>query len=263
MLAPGVGTGRQRARTDHLEALDAGDRISLGTAVVAVIAAVISAWQAHSARSSGQRRLELAERVHREQNEPYVIVDIQPYMPGHTLLVPVIENIGSTVARNVRVSSDRPLETTWGEEPAECSPAGTVTFDPDDAPWAAPDVPVRRSRSVGDRPAQQRLRLGPGRGPVRGGRAPGSARSTSRRGRSPPRGSGRSCGWRRPWTASVPTCVHWPIGTSWPAHRPCGRNRNAGVRRWRSRASFRPSSRQLTHRLHQWVSRCPNPHTSK
>lgn len=104
---------------DHLEALDAGDWISLGTAVVAVIAAVISAWQAHIARSSGQRQLELAERVHREQNEPYVIVDIQPYMPGHTLMVLVIENIGTTVARNVRVSSDRPLETTWGEEPAE------------------------------------------------------------------------------------------------------------------------------------------------
>ncbi|MFG3336983.1 hypothetical protein ACGFZZ_33815 [Streptomyces tendae] len=104
---------------DHLEALDAGDWIGLGTAVVAVIAAFISAWQANIARSSGKKQLELAERVHREQNEPYVIVDIEPYMPGHSLMVLVIENIGTTVARNVRISADRPLETTWGEEPTE------------------------------------------------------------------------------------------------------------------------------------------------
>jgi hypothetical protein len=60
----------------------------------------------------------LAERVHREQNEPYVIVDIEPYMPGHPLMVLVIQNIGTTVARNVRISADRRLETTWCEESA-------------------------------------------------------------------------------------------------------------------------------------------------
>jgi hypothetical protein len=104
---------------DHLKALDAGDWISLGTAIVAVIAAFISAWQANIARSSGKKQLELAERVHREQNEPYVIVDIEPYMPGHPLMVLVIQNIGTTVARNVQISADQPLETTWGQEPAE------------------------------------------------------------------------------------------------------------------------------------------------
>ncbi|MEU3880597.1 hypothetical protein [Streptomyces californicus] len=99
---------------DHLEALDVGDWIGLGTAFVAVIAAVISAWQAHIARSSGQRQLELAELIHREQNEPYVIVDIESYEPGHPMMVLVIENIGTTVARNVQISSDRPLESAFG-----------------------------------------------------------------------------------------------------------------------------------------------------
>ncbi|APE26763.1 hypothetical protein vnz_37255 (plasmid) [Streptomyces venezuelae] len=84
-----------------------------------MVAAVISAIQAKHANDQveiAERQLELAEKIHREQNEPYVIVDIQPGAPGSMLLHLVVENIGSTVARNVRISADPPIETSFGEQ---------------------------------------------------------------------------------------------------------------------------------------------------
>ncbi len=61
----------------------------------------------------------LAERIHREQNEPYVIVDIQPSDPASGTLVVVIENIGPTVARDVRISCGPPLVSGWGDDLTE------------------------------------------------------------------------------------------------------------------------------------------------
>lgn len=104
--------------------MDAGDWIAVCSGAVAVAAAGISMRQARHA--SGQmvaaqeqvrvarQQLEHAEAVHREQNEPYVVVDIQPAVSG--TLVIVVENIGSTVARNVRIEVDPPLESGWGED---------------------------------------------------------------------------------------------------------------------------------------------------
>ncbi|NUP18415.1 MAG: hypothetical protein HOZ81_20485 [Streptomyces sp.] len=102
-----------------MKELDAGDWISIGTAVIAIAAAVISAWQASIARSSTKQQLALTERIHREQNEPYVIVDIQPQDPYSGVLVVIIENIGPTVARNVRISCDPPLVSGWGDDLTE------------------------------------------------------------------------------------------------------------------------------------------------
>ncbi|WP_392900725.1 hypothetical protein [Streptomyces sp. LN699] len=105
--------------------MDAGDLIAVGSMVVAVLAACISLRQAKHA--SGQvkaaeeqvavarQQLQHAEVVHREQNEPYVVVDIQPGDTGGVLVV-VVENIGSTIARNVRITVDPPLESGWGED---------------------------------------------------------------------------------------------------------------------------------------------------
>lgn len=89
------------------------------TVTVAVVAAVIAVWQAAIARRSAAQQLTLAERIHREQNEPYVIVDIQPERNDGSLLL-VIENAGPTVARNVRISCNPPLKSGWapvGDEP--------------------------------------------------------------------------------------------------------------------------------------------------
>ncbi|MFF5924188.1 hypothetical protein ACFY8C_38570 [Streptomyces flavochromogenes] len=93
--------------------------IAAGAAGVAVVAAVISAIQAKHANDQveiAERQLELAEKIHREQNEPYVIVDVQPGAPGSMFLHLIVENIGSTVARNVRISADPPIETSFGEQ---------------------------------------------------------------------------------------------------------------------------------------------------
>ncbi|MET9690425.1 hypothetical protein ABZY81_18405 [Streptomyces sp. NPDC006514] len=107
--------------------MDAGDWIAVCSGAVAVAAAGISMRQARHA--SGQvaaaqeqvrvarQQLEHAEAVHREQNEPYVVVDIQPDVSG--TLVIVVENIGSTIARNVRIEVDPPLESGWGEDLTE------------------------------------------------------------------------------------------------------------------------------------------------
>ncbi|WP_327392561.1 hypothetical protein OG533_19715 [Streptomyces sp. NBC_01186] len=61
-------------------------------------------------------QLEQAKAAHREQNEPYVIVDIQPRDPASGVLVVVVENIGPTVARNVRIAADPPLVSGWGDD---------------------------------------------------------------------------------------------------------------------------------------------------
>ncbi|MGV9290721.1 hypothetical protein [Streptomyces sp. NPDC003719] len=100
---------------DHLTDLT----VDQWAVAVAVVAAVIAVWQAAIARRSAAQQLALAERIHREQNEPYVIVDIQPERNDGSLLL-VIENTGPTVARNVRISCNPPLQSGWtpvGDEP--------------------------------------------------------------------------------------------------------------------------------------------------
>ncbi|EGJ76290.1 MULTISPECIES: hypothetical protein [Streptomyces] len=88
------------------------------TVIVAVVAALIATWQAAIARVAANKQLVLSERIHREQNEPYVIVDIQPD-GNHGSLLLIIENTGPTVARDVRISCDPPLESGWEPRPGE------------------------------------------------------------------------------------------------------------------------------------------------
>lgn len=130
-----------------LRLMGAGDWIALGTGAVSVGAASIAVWQARTASASASHsekqaraadeqvrvaneqlqqaerlhseQLALAERIHREQNEPYVIVDIQPSDPASGTLVVVIENIGPTVARDVRISCGPPLVSGWGDDLTE------------------------------------------------------------------------------------------------------------------------------------------------
>ncbi|MFF4874228.1 hypothetical protein [Streptomyces sp. NPDC000961] len=107
--------------------MDAAEWIAASSAGVAVLAAGFSWRQVRHARGQvaaaqeqvvvARQQLEHAEKAHREQNEPYVIVDIQPAGgPRRGLLVLIIENIGSTVARNVRITADPPLESALGDE---------------------------------------------------------------------------------------------------------------------------------------------------
>ncbi|MGW0866465.1 hypothetical protein [Streptomyces sp. NPDC002611] len=109
--------------------MDTENWIAVAAGAVAVVAAVISFVQARHAKAQSQaaveqvrvarQQLEQAERVHREQNEPYVIVDIQPDAPGSSLLVVAIENIGPTMARDVKVTTDPPLASASGDNLTE------------------------------------------------------------------------------------------------------------------------------------------------
>lgn len=87
--------------------------------IVSILAFVAAAWAMRYARSqakSAEGQLQVARQVHREQNEPYVIVDIQPQEPGSFLLVLVIQNVGPTVARNVKIKVTPNLTSTAGDD---------------------------------------------------------------------------------------------------------------------------------------------------
>ncbi|MGA5364242.1 hypothetical protein [Streptomyces purpurascens] len=86
-----------------MESLKTEEWIALSAVFVAVVAAAISVWQAFIARRAGAEQLELAKRVQREQNEPYVVVDIGPHETGSRLIVLTIHNSGPTMARDVRI----------------------------------------------------------------------------------------------------------------------------------------------------------------
>lgn len=74
---------------------------TLGTAIVALLAAVFAGWQVWEIR-----------RARQEESRPFVIVDIQSSAAWNNLLNLVIENAGSTVARDVRVSFTPPLQSS-------------------------------------------------------------------------------------------------------------------------------------------------------
>lgn len=56
------------------------------------------------------RQLALSEQVRREQQEPYVVVDIQLNRYIGNVFDVVIENVGSSMARNIKIVFDPPLE---------------------------------------------------------------------------------------------------------------------------------------------------------
>lgn len=77
---------------------------TLGTALVAAGAAVFAYFQIREART-----------LREQQSRPYVVVDMIPLQAGQggglTLLVEMtVKNFGATLARNVRISFDPPLE---------------------------------------------------------------------------------------------------------------------------------------------------------
>ncbi|MEW2266098.1 hypothetical protein ACGF5T_30640 [Streptomyces sp. NPDC047853] len=98
---------------DHFKDLTTDQWAVIVTAVAALVASIIALRQTSAARA----QLALGERVHLEQNEPYVIVDIQPDHYGSMMLV--VENTGPTVARDVRISCDPPLESGWAPDPGQ------------------------------------------------------------------------------------------------------------------------------------------------
>ncbi|MEV0985470.1 hypothetical protein [Streptomyces sp. NPDC049949] len=99
--------------------------VQVATVVISVAALVLSTTAAFWALVYDRRQARgvaqadaLTEKAQREQAEPYVIVDIRPRIPGSSPLVLAIENIGQTLARNVRIAVSPPPQATLGAERA-------------------------------------------------------------------------------------------------------------------------------------------------
>ncbi|TDB95350.1 hypothetical protein [Actinomadura sp. 7K534] len=86
------------------------------SAIEQAISAVRSADAAHLQADSALRQLELSEKVRREQQEPYVVVNIRPSEHVTNVFLLVIENLGPTVARNVRIGCSPPIERVAEQE---------------------------------------------------------------------------------------------------------------------------------------------------
>ncbi|MFC7650378.1 hypothetical protein ACFQX6_66105 [Streptosporangium lutulentum] len=120
-------------------------------ALLALLVAIWAAWKASqqadmaadSARFAGTqaeaakeqvnialRQLELSEKVRREQQEPYVVVDIQPNSSINKAFDLIIENVGPTVARNVKIAFDPLLSASRSARKAVWSESQNPLYSP-------------------------------------------------------------------------------------------------------------------------------------
>jgi hypothetical protein len=60
--------------------------------------------------AAAHRQNELQEQMWRDQSQPYVVADVRPDVGQGQMFQVVLENKGSTIARNVRVIFDPPLQ---------------------------------------------------------------------------------------------------------------------------------------------------------
>lgn len=87
--------------------------VAVIAAVVAVATLPISLHQAHTAKQQAriaERQTELQQEIAETAAQPYVWADIRPSASQGQVMHLVVGNSGSTVAQNVRVSIDPPVE---------------------------------------------------------------------------------------------------------------------------------------------------------
>lgn len=91
-----------------------GTTVAVVSAIAAVLAALFAGSQAIAARQQAryaEAQLELAERIRKDQAQPYVIADLRPDEHDPQKIMLVVQNLGSTIARNIRVTFDPPLRS--------------------------------------------------------------------------------------------------------------------------------------------------------
>ncbi|MFE4417698.1 hypothetical protein [Streptomyces sp. NPDC056817] len=92
--------------------------IAIIALALSIISAVVTFVYSHKQTKAAARANALTERAQREQSEPYVVADIRERVPGSELLVFVIENTGPTMARDVQLTVDPPLQSSLGDDTA-------------------------------------------------------------------------------------------------------------------------------------------------
>lgn len=81
--------------------------------------------------AAARRQNELQKLVRRDQAQPYVVADVRPSPGDGHLLQVVVENRGSTIAHDVAVSFDPPLQMKLGPEQGEFTQlSGGISFLP-------------------------------------------------------------------------------------------------------------------------------------
>jgi hypothetical protein len=91
-----------------------GTTVSVVSAIAAVLAALFAGSQAIAARRQAryaEAELELADRVRKDQAQPYVFADLRPDEHDPQKIMLMVQNAGATVARNVRVTFNPPLKS--------------------------------------------------------------------------------------------------------------------------------------------------------
>lgn len=94
------------------------------TAIVAATAAIVAKSQLKEARDLRRdqaeatlRQIEEARRLQREEAAPYVVVYCEENPAGNGLFDLIIKNVGRTVATDIRVTADPPLERAAFSDP--------------------------------------------------------------------------------------------------------------------------------------------------
>jgi hypothetical protein len=90
--------------------------LALAVAVAALLVSAIALLYSRRQTHLAAKQLELASRIRVEAAEPYVVVDIVPQVGGSGLLQFRVENIGPTLARDVRMSVSPPLQGGESDE---------------------------------------------------------------------------------------------------------------------------------------------------
>lgn len=96
--------------------------ISIGTLVISVGTLIFTRTQSVATRrqaTSAEQQLVASEQARREQLQPYVIVDLRPPSPSSFLLNLIITNVGPTLARDIEIRVDPPLQSSIGKDVAE------------------------------------------------------------------------------------------------------------------------------------------------
>ncbi|GAB3621801.1 hypothetical protein GCM10027417_30630 [Glutamicibacter endophyticus] len=132
--------------------MQAGDWVSLGAALVAVIALIFTSIQAKSAKDQAvaskdqaasakeqvalaKRQTETQEQLYRDQQQPYIWVDFRLDPASYWLVDLVMKNEGPTVATNVRVEIEPPIKRSenlddWGLSDLPGFKDGFASFPP-------------------------------------------------------------------------------------------------------------------------------------
>ena len=76
-------------------------------------------WYSRRQARAAEKQLAVAQQVQRENSEPYVVVDIRFYESHYPMMMLVVENVGPTVARDVKITFDPPLRSSLEDNEGE------------------------------------------------------------------------------------------------------------------------------------------------